>query len=232
MPGTVEFFGRPLAFSDAASLLSAHQEIFSREMFRLPAVSEPSMIIDGGANIGLATLYFKRRYPEVEVMAIEADPEIGNLLRRNIEEFCPRGVAVVEGALWNRRERVSFRPDQADGGTVSDDAGGAISVDTVLLDELIGDRPVDFLKLDIEGAELPVLEQSAASLAHVERLYIEFHCERDKPQALSRILSILEDAGFRYYLEAASVPLCHPFSDPIPDGPFETLINIFGWKAR
>jgi len=201
-------------------------------MFRFRRSTVPEVIIDGGANIGLATLYFKRSTPSTKVIAIEADPSIVKILRENVERFELENVEIVEGALWDVLEKVSFAPDQADGGSVVDSKSESLAVSTLLLSELIGNRSIDFLKLDIEGAEQRVLEEARSSLERVEQVYVEYHSPRNEQQDLSRVLKVLEDSGFHYYIEATSIHLGRPFSDQFPDGPYGPQCSIFGWRNR
>jgi len=71
-----------------------------------------------------------------------------------------------------------------------------IPVACVPLSEYL-DRPVDFLKLDIEGAEMDVLEEAAPKLGMVRHIFCEFHQGPGlAPGRLAKVLGILDDAGF------------------------------------
>ena len=65
----------------------------------------------------------------------------------------------------------------------------------------IGER-VDFLKLNIEGQELPVLDEVAHSgrLRNVRELVVEYHSWPNKEQRLGEILNLLDEQGFRYLI--------------------------------
>jgi len=78
-------------------------------------------------------------------------------------------------------------------------------VRTISLDDLIGEDDVDFLKIDIEGAELDVISGST-KLNRVKKMFIEYHSFIDTPQQLSRLLAILEGNGFRYYIDKVYSP--------------------------
>jgi Methyltransferase FkbM domain len=78
------------------------------------------------------------------------------------------------------------------------------SVKALLLSKHI-DEDVDFLKIDIEGAELEVIEElrNARKLSHIKQMAIEYHHHIvRKSDTFSRTLSILEDAGFGYQIES------------------------------
>ena len=75
---------------------------------------------------------------------------------------------------------------------------------------------IDLLKIDIEGAEMAVLERSNGILKNVERIFVEFHSSvSDQPQKLSKLLSILERNNFRYWIQGGYSEL-FPFSGNAP----------------
>lgn len=111
---------------------------------------------------------------------------------------------------------IAFRCIGADSGrldfpesTAASTGAPLVNVPTVSLDELIGDDLVDFLKIDIEGAELDVIT-SSQKLDQVQQLFIEYHSFKDRPQQLSSLLLKLEGSGFRYYIERIYAP-ANPF---------------------
>ena len=60
--------------------------------------SEPNLIIDAGANIGLASIVFAQRYPGARIVALEVDASNVVVLRKNVEAY--RNVQVRHAALW------------------------------------------------------------------------------------------------------------------------------------
>ena len=73
-------------------------------------------------------------------------------------------------------------------------------VDPIALDELISE-PVDFLKMDIEGAETEAILASR-NLRHVPQLFVEYHSFKGADQSLSALLEKLSSSGFRYYIHS------------------------------
>ena len=86
-PGTVRIGSWRLTFADAASFLSAYNSIFVESCYDFIStrVDKPH-ILDCGANIGLGTLFFKQRYPDSTVIAYEADPQIFQILKKNVAD--------------------------------------------------------------------------------------------------------------------------------------------------
>ena len=75
--------------------------------------------------------------------------------------------------------------------------GESINVKAVDLSDFLQER-VDFLKLDIEGAECDVIPSLDGKLEHVMSMYIEYHSYDGQPQRLADILKTLEDNKFRH----------------------------------
>lgn len=142
----------------------------------------PLRILDGGANIGLASRVFRARWPDAAIVAVELDAANAALAERNL---IPHGVQVRHAGLWSREEplQVANPLDEEWSRQATPLTPGAAAVPglpvDVLLDELGWDS-VDLLKLDIEGAEIDVLHTSARWLPRVRCLVIELH-DRFRP---------------------------------------------------
>jgi hypothetical protein len=57
---------------------------------------------------------------------------------------------------------------------------------------------------NIEGQELPVLEETREGLANVEQMTVEYHGWPHRPQRLGALLTLLDEAGFRYHVDGAT----------------------------
>ncbi len=110
----IEFFGRPLYICDAASFLSAWREIFAGQIYRFRATRQQPVIIDAGANIGLATIYLRRQYPESRIVALQSDPQIFEILRSNLAAQNLGAVEILNRAVWDADEPLRFSQDHAD----------------------------------------------------------------------------------------------------------------------
>jgi len=124
---------------------------------------------DIGANIGFFTLLGARLVgKEGQVTAFEADPEIAARLREHVERNAFGWITVEEKAVWSEGGTVSFArtdparsPDRGLGHVVSAGDGTTISVSGVSLDDYTRTHtPPDFLKCDVEGAEVEVFRGS------------------------------------------------------------------------
>lgn len=191
---------------DVASFISAYREIFLNEIYSFPSTTTDPVIVDCGSNIGLSIFYFKSLHPKCRILAYEADPNIFTILKKNIESNGISGVELVQKAVWSSNTELTFSQEGADGGrlnTGNDDR--LIKVKTVRLSEVLEDMPaIDFLKMDIEGAENSVIEDCSHLLQKIPFIFVEFHSFTDRnPQGLGKMLSQLEASGFRTHLHAA-----------------------------
>jgi FkbM family methyltransferase len=120
---------------------------------------------DIGANIGFFSLLAARIVGKGgRVVAFEADPEIAARLREHVTRNDSCGISVEEKAVWSERSTVFFArtdpatsPDRGLGHIVATCASDTIQVDAVSLDDYVQTEPApDFLKCDVEGAEVEV----------------------------------------------------------------------------
>ena len=137
----------------------------------------PRVIFDLGANVGFASLFFWRRYPDARVIAVEADPVTYGRLVRNVGHL-PR-VTTLHRAVAGSDGPVRFFPSvESIGSSLIAVPGSSPAVEVAgasiesLMRESDVDR-IDFLKIDIEGAEFDALR--TAPLDRVEELIAEFH---------------------------------------------------------
>lgn len=135
-------------------------------------------------------------------MAFEADPHIYSFLESNLSKNNLKGIEIHNKAVWINSDGVSFSQDGADGGSIIDPSQSNLRVKSIRLKEVLLTEKVDFLKLDIEGAEIDVLIDCSSALKNVQNLFFEFHSFRNKPQRLHQTLEILSQSGFRYFLQS------------------------------
>ncbi len=210
----VRFLNFELAITDGPNFYMQFKDEFVRGIYRFEAHRNDPLIIDGGSNIGMSILAFKANYPSARIIAFEPDPSICRLLHENLVRNNISGVTVVEAGLGGEQGTMSFLPDASAGGQVSSTQQG-IPVRIEVLSKYLN-KPVDFLKLNIEGQELPVLREveRAGLLNNVREMVIEYHGFPESPQNLGEILGILDRAGFRYLLHDFDEETCRATKPP------------------
>jgi FkbM family methyltransferase len=145
----------------------------------------PETIVDAGANIGMASIYFTHRYPKAKVIAIEPEALNFAILAQNVRPY--PAIVPVHAALWNRDGHISVsQPDPATGagrewGFVTHEGRGAkvraVTMHTLMQEMCI--RAIDLAKIDVEGAEQEVFEDTRW-LTGTRCLMIELH-DRFRP---------------------------------------------------
>jgi FkbM family methyltransferase len=194
--------GLPLEIPDALSFLDSYSEIWERQVYRFQSRSPRPYIIDGGANVGLAVSFFKEVWPESEIVAFEPDEKLFACLERNVSNNALPGVTLVRRALWSSETTLEFHSEGSDAGRIARETDfGTSRVPTARLRDYLV-RPVDFLKLDVEGSETEILADCAGSLGAVQSLFVESHSFAHEKQTLPALLQILSEAGFRLHLHA------------------------------
>jgi FkbM family methyltransferase len=166
--------GHEVTISQPGELAVLH-EILIREDYA--SQGDPRTILDVGANIGLASLYFSRRHPSARIGAVEADPRTFERLRRNIAglsrvSILNRAVSGTDGKLvfYSSPQSISssLRRRSRDDEAVE---VRAMSLGAVM--EHFGMDHVGLLKMDIEGAEFDALAQ--APMDRVDEVIVEVH---------------------------------------------------------
>lgn len=163
-----------------------YNEIFIQKIYGFETLKEKPIIIDAGSNIGIAMLFFKKQYPEAKVLCFEPDPNAYAILEKNINANHLKEVVAVNSALSKNNGVTPFFGEisglDADsrGNSIIDVWGqqrktsSKILVNTERLSTYIKSE-VDFLKIDIEGAELQVLQELGEKIRFVRELVIEVH---------------------------------------------------------
>jgi len=155
-----------------------------------PHVAEDSVCIDVGANIGLYTLGFSVLAPRGRVCAVEPSPQTYRWLTRNVEANEVSNVECFQSALGDREGWIdlhdvpfftagSFTAEE--GSYLGTEALGSIlvKVPCTTLDAFVARHSVsrvDVVKIDVEGAELAVLEGAGTTLTrHRPIVVLEFN---------------------------------------------------------
>jgi FkbM family methyltransferase len=206
----VRMAGYEVKFCTYESFAYLFNEIFIDQEYFFVTENTKPFIIDCGSNIGMSILYFKMIYPSSIILAFEPDSEAFLCLERNVTANRLHSVDAHRNALSRTEGCIDFYYDQDNRGSLGMSIIRARMprhkqvVEAVRLSRFI-EREVDFLKLDVEGAELDIIEElcSEGKLGYIKQMVIEFH-HHIVPGAdeLSKILRLLEDAGFGYQIQS------------------------------
>jgi FkbM family methyltransferase len=171
---------------------NVYEEIFGAREYDID-LGDPIFIVDAGAHVGLSSVFFASKYPKATVIAIEPEPSNFEVLLRNVEQYS--NIKPMWAGLWSRKTHL--RIQNSDVATwsfrVSEDPSGngipAFGVEDLITDFNV--KRIDVLKIDIEGSELEVLNNSKPWIDAVRALIIELH-DRFQPgcaEALQKAFS-------------------------------------------
>ncbi len=178
VPGIVH----PVSIRIGTTDLATFKQVLVERHYEFDKPKAPRFIIDAGANIGLASVYFANRYPQAKIVSIEPESSNYAMLKKNTAAY-PQ-ITPLQAALWRENEEL-FLFDSGHGNhgfQVGDEQretqnrlGGTpgLTVDVILRNA--GQNHVDLLKIDIEGAEREVMSASADWIDRVGVLMIELH---------------------------------------------------------
>lgn len=221
-------FGKETYFYDRNEYLYGLKEIFADEIYlqNLPA---NSYIIDCGAHIGLSIIYLKRLCPTANIIAFEPDMRNFSVLKKNIQSHRLSSIELKNEAVWITNTALNFIADGNMSSKIGIVADSTVKVQAIKLRDLLT-RKVDFLKLDIEGAEYQVIKDIQDKLSMVENLFIEYHGSFAQNSELTEILQIVTKNNFYYYIKEATPVYIHPFLRINSNKSYDIQLNIFCFK--
>ncbi|GAA0880877.1 hypothetical protein GCM10009119_38470 [Algoriphagus jejuensis] len=181
--------------------LRVFYQIFIEENYYFfPEGFAPKIIIDAGANVGYSAIWFSERFVSSKIIALE--PEINNfkILKSNTENW--KDIVCVDQALWFEDSELFFKNPKGLSWSFeitskpnsSSPKVRAISIPSLMHDHKI--EKIDLLKIDIEGAEYELFNNSPDLwLPFVESIFIETH-DKKIPGTSDLVDAVLKKAGF------------------------------------
>jgi FkbM family methyltransferase len=175
----------PVLLRVPSSDVFTFEKVFVDKEYGFRVNRQPQVIVDAGANIGLASVFFSHQFPGVKIIAIEPEQSNFDLLVQNVAPY--PNVIPVQAALWNKDGEISlvdpglgswgFMTQTAD----SPEAGAgdflhrvrAVTVESILEEYRL--PGIDILKVDIEGAEKEVFSDTSSWIAKIDSIIIELH---------------------------------------------------------
>lgn len=162
--------------------------------------TNPKIIIDLGAHIGITSIYLALKYPEAKIVAVEASVENFELLKNNTSSF--KNIVCINAAVYFEDGFVNFSNDELSYNQKISEAGvstKAISIETLKQDFKI--PHIDLMKIDIEGGEIDLLNKNNSWLSEIENLIIEIH----HPYTSSDLKKDVQPFGFTVKRDEDSV---------------------------
>jgi FkbM family methyltransferase len=182
-----------------------YKEIFLSNCYAPWHDEDMRTIVDLGANVGLASLYFASRFPSARIISVEANPAAVACLRKTLAGFS--NIEVLPVAVSAEAGYVKLWIDACSSSRLNSsitgrDMGGredkfrSVLVESRTLDSIIPAR-VDLLKVDIEGAEYEVLASPCVCPEHIRAIVVEVHDLPSKSEAFHLLWHGLISRGYR-----------------------------------
>ena len=176
----------PIYVRNKTSDVATFEQVFLRGDYAIRGlpVENSSVIIDCGANCGMAAVFFANKYPGTRLFAIE--PEFSNfeVLKKNVQNY--PNITAIHAAIWNRNCKIQV-VDAGNGNwgfstrelldgqyPNKNEFADAVSLDFLL--EKFNIEKIDLLKIDIEGAEKELFQNNYEKwLPATKVMIIELH---------------------------------------------------------
>jgi len=177
--------------------LAIFDQIFAMQDCAVPFALRASLIIDGGAHIGCAAVYYARRYRNARIVAIEAERGNYEMLKQNVASL--PNIVPIHGALWSEGGKLAIADPGAQTWAfqVTESAEGdipAFTIDDILA--MSGQTEIGLLKLDIEGTEARVFAADCSAwLSRTHVINIELH-DRLVTNCTGAFLAAIAPHGF------------------------------------
>jgi len=181
------------------------KEIFSENCYYIELDIENPVIVDAGAHIGMATLYYKMLFPESRIIAFEPVPYNFAILEKNIHENQLENVELLQAVIAPKSGVLRIQEPIGEGawrsgaGIIPKGWKGIqnnqeIKVEAIGIQEILHEK-IDIFKMDIEGMEYEVIRNAGVLLRNVKNWIIEVHPRRD--HRIEEIQKTLLQNGFK-----------------------------------
>ena len=177
--------------------IGTYIRIFIDKEYNFNVKYPPKVIIDAGANIGLASIYFTNKFPNTKIISLEPEKANFEMLQRNVKSY--KNIIPLNAALWCKNEEVelidaglgtdgylTLNQNEINNIYNSNSANESnkdylhknYKVPGKTVDKIIEDfnlENLDILKLDIEGSEKELFENSSSWIDKINSIAIELH---------------------------------------------------------
>ena len=173
----------PIFLRNNSSDTQIFTQIFLREELKVELKSYPKDIIDGGANIGLATVYLKNRYPDASIYSIEPDKSNFEILLMNTKKY--ENTICYNNGIWNRNINLIIENKEAGSESfivreaTNKENGGVDVIPAITIGDIVVKNKINrigLLKLDIEGSESKVFADNYQDwITITDNILVEIH---------------------------------------------------------
>ena len=170
----------PVFLRNNTSDIDAFYQVFSNKEYSIKFNFKPKVILDCGANVGYASIYFKNAFPNAKIISIEPDISNFELLQKNTKQYSD--IFCLNGAIWNRDTNLIIKDiGLGNWGFIIEESSISTkeSIKAYTIDDIKTKYKIDqidIIKIDIEGSEKELFESNFENwLPKTKVLIIELH---------------------------------------------------------
>jgi len=224
-----------IRFTDPQAFILSIQELFVDEIYKFNCATDSPYILDCGAHIGMSILAYKQQYPKAKIIAFEPDPHNFSLATANVNSWSYANIEIINKAIWTHNDAITFHSTGDMGSNIIEavpeatNNGNLVQMPCARLKDYLHE-PIDFIKMDIEGAEYEVMKDCAGHFGNVQNLFVEYHGNYDEMYKLNEILNILTEEKFAWYIKEAGNVYSRPMYDKTKEAAYDVQLNIFAFR--
>ena len=173
-------YSQPIFLRNNTSDIPTFEQVIINQDYLMYYNFDPKVILDCGANIGLASVYFSNKFPDAKIISIEPEKSNFELLLKNTEKY--GNVITLNGGIWNKSTNLAIKDvGLGNWGFVVEesDTSTRYSIKAFTIDGIIKQfniEQIDILKIDIEGSERELFESNYEEwLPKTKVLIVELH---------------------------------------------------------
>ncbi len=178
---TLPNFLHPIYLRKKTSDIQAFDQVLGGMEYDYKHHITPKFIIDCGANIGLATLFFKSKYPDAQIIAAEPETTNFEMLVKNTKNYA--NIHCLKYGIWHKNAILKIEDERNFGnwGFVCKEVEkeNETSISAISISEIMkkyNQTEIDILKIDIEGGEIELFSSNYEYwLPKTKVIMIELH---------------------------------------------------------
>ena len=186
------------------------EQIFIDKNYEIEFPFKPTNVIDLGANVGYASVFFANKYPDAKIFAVEPEFNNHNIAKQNLGFY--NNVQLVQGGVWYKESdlklvdngfgEAAFMIEENQSGTNS---VKAYTIPVIM--KLMEIEMIDVLKMDIEGTEKEMFENGYEEwLPKTKMVIVETH-DRDKKGTSKAVFNAFSKYDFSLELSGENLVL-------------------------
>lgn len=199
----------PVMFRGIYSDFAMFEQIFIEQQYQLPLEIAAKTIIDLGANVGYASVYFANKFKNATIFALEPEQNNYTIAQQNTNLY--QNILLYKGAIWNTQETINVKDNglgEAGFMVESGEGVNTIKAYTVAeIMEIMKVQTIDILKIDVEGAEKEIFETNFETwVPNTKIIIVETH-DRYKKGTSKAIFNTIGKYDFSLELKGENMIL-------------------------